>query len=129
MRYTHVYLVLTFVGWLSSGGISAMAQDPSLSLVKPLSEDTAIVMPSGEPQTPQFLRVTIGLGAGGGSIQLHYDPAWVNLHRPQVHVEEVPPKQVPADDVAPSPEDGADELRQTLERALARAQPSAESSP
>ena len=129
MRYTHVRLVLTFIGWLSSGGISALAQDTTLSLLNPPSEDTANATHPGEAPTPQFLRVKIGLEAGGPTIQMRYDPTWVDLNRLQVRVGQTPTKQTPAVDVAPPPEGGVNELQQALEQALARAQPSAVPSP
>src|SRR5215831_1308333 len=79
MRYTHVCLVLTLIGCLSSGGIRALAQDTTLALLHPLSEDTATTTPPSEAPTPRFLRVTIGLAAGGPTIQMRSDPVWVAL--------------------------------------------------
>ena len=129
MRYIHVCLVLTLIGWLSSGASSALAQDTTLSLLHTLSEDTATTTPPGEAPTPRFLRVTIGLEAGGPTIRMRSDPAWVALHRPQVRVEQAPTQRAPADDVAPPLRGGVDELRRTLEQALVRAQPSGVPSP
>ena len=125
MRYRSVRLVLAFIGWMSSGGISALAQDTPRSLFHPPSENTAPATHPGEAPTPQFLRVKISLEAGGRTIQLHYDPTWVALHRPQVRVGQAPTRRAPADDIAPPLQGGVDELYQVLEQALARAQPSA----
>jgi len=74
MRSMHVCLVLTFIGWLSSGGRSALAQDTPLALLHPPSEATATATYSGAAPTPQFLRVTIGLEAGGPTICMPPDP-------------------------------------------------------
>jgi hypothetical protein len=93
MRYTHVPLVLTLIGWLSSGGMSALAQDTPLALRPPLSADAATVTPPGEAPTPQFLRLQIGLEAGGRTFRMHYDPAWVSVHRPRVRVGQAPTKR------------------------------------
>src|SRR5215510_4131297 len=101
MRYRHVRLVLTFLGWLSSGGLSALAQDTPLALRTPLSAETATTTHLGAAPTPQFLRVTIGLEVGGRTIQMRADPTWVALHSPHVRVGEAPTKRAPADDVAP----------------------------
>jgi hypothetical protein len=129
MRYTHVRLVLTFIGWLSSGGISALAQDTPLSLLNPPSEHTATATHPGAAPTPQFLRVTIGLEAGGPTLRMPSDPAWVALHRLHVRVGQAPTQRAPAGDVAPPLPGGGNDLYQALEQALARAQPSAGPSP
>jgi hypothetical protein len=129
MRYTHVRLMLTVMGWLSSGGLSALAQDTPLALRTPPSAETATATHPGAVPTPQFLRVTIGLEAGGRTIRMPPDPAWVALHSPHVRVGEGPPKRAPADEVAPPLPGGVDELRQALAQALARAQPAAVPSP
>jgi hypothetical protein len=130
MRSTHVCLVLTFIGWLSSGGSSALAQDTPLALFHPPSAETATATHPGAAPTPQFLRVTIGLEAGGRTMRMPADPTWVALHRPYVRVGQAPPKRAPADDVASPPEGGVNELHQALEQALAaRAQPAAVPSP
>jgi hypothetical protein len=129
MRYTQVRLVLTFLGWLSSGGLSALAQDPTLSLRNPPFADTVTATHPGAAPTPQLLGVKIGLEAGGRTIQMRYDPAWVALHSPQVRVGQAPTKRAPAVDVAPPLQGGVEELHQVLEQALARAQPSAVPSP
>jgi hypothetical protein len=129
MRSTHVGLVLIFIGWLSSGGRSALAQDTPLSLLNPPSEHTATATHPGAAPTPQFLRVTIGLEAGGPTLRMPSDPAWVALHRPQVRVGQAPTKRAPAVDVAPPLPGGGDDLYQALAQALARAQPSAGPSP
>jgi hypothetical protein len=130
MRYTHVGLVFTFMGWLSSGGISALAQDTAPVLLGPLSEDSATATDPGEPPTPQFLGVQVGFEAGGLTIRMRYDPAWAASHRLQVHVGQAPTQRTPAVDVAPSLQGGVDELQQVLKQALSRrAQPSAVQSP
>jgi hypothetical protein len=129
MRYMHVRLVLTFIGWLSSGGISALAQDTTRVLLPPPFEDTAIATRPGEAPTPQFLRVMIGLEAGSRTLRLSYDPAWVAVHSPHVRVRLAPIQRAPAADGALSPRGGGDALRQTLEQALAGAQPAAALSP
>jgi hypothetical protein len=130
MRYTHVGLVLTVVGWLSSGGMSALAQDTTPALLDPPSGATATATNPGEPPTPQFLRVTIGLEAGGLTLRMRYDPAWVASDRLHVHVGQAPTQRAPAVDVAPSPQGGADALQQVLKQTLERrAQPSAVLSP
>ena len=130
MRYTHVGLVLTFMGWLSSGGISALAQDMTPALFAPPSEDSATATDPGEPPTPQFLGMQIGLEAGGLTIRMRYDPAWVTSNRLQVHVGQASTQRAPAVDVAPSLQGGVDELQRVLKQALARrAQPSAVPSP
>jgi hypothetical protein len=125
MRYTHVGVVLTFIGWLSSGGRSALAQDTPLALLNPPSEPTATATHPGAAPTPQFLRVTIGLEAGGPTLQMPSDPAWVALHRPHVRVGQAPTQHTPAVDVTPPLPGGGNDLYQ----ALARAQPSAGASP
>src|SRR5262245_3133949 len=129
MRYRHVRLALTFLGWLNSGGLSALAQDTPLALRNPLSAETATTMHLGAAPTPQFLRGTIGLEAGGRPIQMLSDPARVALHSPHLPVGEAPTKRAPADDVAPPLQSGGNELYQALEQALARAQPSAVPAP
>jgi hypothetical protein len=129
MRYTHVCLVLTCIGWLSSGGRSALAQDTPRALLYPPSAETATATHPGAAPTPQFLRVTIGLEAGGRTIRMPSDPAWVALHSPHVRVGEAPRKRAPADDVAPPLQDRGDTLYQALEQALARPQPTAVPSP
>jgi hypothetical protein len=129
MRYTHVRLMLTFLGWLRSGGISALAQDPTLSPLTPPSADPATATPPGEAPTLQFLRVQIGLEAGGRTLRMRYDPAWVAVHSPHVRVEQAPTKRAPAADVAPPPQGGGDAFCPALEQALARVQPSAVPSP
>jgi hypothetical protein len=129
MRYTHVCLVLTCIGWLSNGGLSALAQDTPLALRNPLSAETATTTHPGAAPTPQFLRVTIGLEAGGRTIRMPPDPVWVAVHSPRVHVGQAPPKPAPAEDVAPPRQDGGETLYQALEQALARPQPTAVPSP
>ena len=129
MRYMHVGLVLTFIGWLSSGGISALAQDTTRVLLPPPFEDTAIATRPGATPTPQLLRVTFGLEAGGRTIRLHYDPAWVAVHRPQVRIGQIATKRAPAKDVDPPPQGDSDAVHPTLEQALARVQPAAVPSP
>ena len=129
MRCTHGRLVLTFLGWLSSGGLSALAQDTILPLFNAPSEMTATATHPSEAPTPQLLRVKIGLEAGGPTIRMHYNPTWVDLHRVQVRVGQAPTKRTPAVDVAPLPEGGENDLYQTLEQALARPQPSATPTP
>src|SRR5262245_46945315 len=122
MQYTHALLLLALMGWLTSGGTSILAQDmapPSRTLA---SEETTLN--PGVPPTPRFLQVEVDIGAGGlGPIRLHYDPAWVALHRPQVRVGEVRTAPSPAADTVPPLEGGADKLHQALEQALDRAQP------
>jgi hypothetical protein len=99
-------------------------------LLDPPFEDSATAADPGEPPTPQFLRVTVGLEAGGVTIRMRYDPAWVSSNRLQVHVGQAPTQRAPAVDVAPSLRGGVDELQQVLKQALARrAQPSAVLSP
>jgi hypothetical protein len=130
LRYTHVGLVFTFMGWLNSGGISALAQDMTPALFDPPFEDSATATDPGEPPTPQFLGVQVGLEAGGLTIRMRYDPTWAASHRLQVHVGQAPTQRAPAVDVAPSLQGGADELQQVLKQALMRrAQPSAVPSP
>jgi hypothetical protein len=129
MRSTHVCLVLTCIGWLSSGGSSALAQDTPLALLHPPSAETATATHPGAAPTPQFLRVTIGLEAGGRTIRMPPDPVWVAVHSPHVRVGAAPPKRAPADNVDSPPEGGVNELHQALEQALARAQPAAVPSP
>jgi hypothetical protein len=130
MRYTHVCLVLTVIGWLGSGGVNALAQDMTPTLLDPPSEDSATATNPGEPPTPQFLRVQVGLEAGGLTIRMRYDPAWVASHRLQVHVGQAPTQRAPEVDVAPSLQGGVDELQQVLKQALRhRAQPSTVQSP
>jgi hypothetical protein len=129
MRSTHVGVVLTFLGWLSSGGRSALAQDTPLALLHPPSEPTATATHPGAAPTPQFLRVTIGLEAGGPTLQMPADPAWVALHRPHVRVRQAPTQRAPAVDVAPPLPGGGDDVYQALAQALACAQPSAGPSP
>lgn len=129
MRCTHGRLVLAFLGWLSSGGLSVLAQDTIPPLFNAPSEQTATATHPSEAPTPQLLRVQIGLEAGGPTIRMHYDPTWVDLHRVQVRVRQAPTKRTPAVDVAPLPEGGVNELQQALEQALSRAQPSAVPSP
>ena len=129
MRYTHVRLILTVMGWLGSGGLSALAQDTPLALRNPLSAETATTTHLGAAPTPQFLRVTIGLEAGGRTIRMPPDPVWVALHSPHVRVGQAPPKPAPAEDVAPPRQEGGETLYQALAQALARGQPSALPSP
>jgi hypothetical protein len=129
MRYTHMCLVLTCIGWLSSGGSSALAQNTPLALLHPPSAETATATHPGAAPTPQFLRVTIGLEAGGRTIRMPADPVWVAVHSPHVRVRLAPIQRAPAADGAPSPRGGGDALRQTLEQALAGAQPAAALSP
>jgi hypothetical protein len=118
-------VVLTFIGWLSSGGLSALAQDTTLALRTPLSAETATATHPGAVPTPQFLRVQIGLEAGGPTLRMHADPAWVALHRPHVRVGQALTQRAPAVDVAPPLHGGGDDLYQALSQALSRAQPSA----
>ena len=129
MRYTHIRVVLTFLGWLSSGGLSALAQDTTLALRNPPSEATATATSPGATPTPQLLRVQIGLEAGRPTIRMRADPTWVDVHRLQVRVGQAPTPRPPAADVAPSPEGGGNALYQALEQALAHAQPAAGRSP
>ena len=129
MRYTHVRLILTVMGWLGSGGLSALAQDTPLALLHPPSAETATATHPGAVPTPQFLRVTIGLEAGGRTLRMPPDPVWVALHSPRVRVGQAPPKPAPAEDVAPPRQGGGDELYQALAQALARAQPTAVPAP
>ena len=82
--------VLTFIGWLSSGGSSALAQDTPLALLHPPSAETVTATHPGAAPTPQFLRVTIGLEAGGRTIRMPADPVWVAVHSPHVRVGEAP---------------------------------------
>src|SRR5689334_5811643 len=127
MRSTHIGVVLTFLGWLSSGGRSAPAQDTPLALLHPPSEHTATATPPGVAPTPQFLRVTIGLEVGGPTLRIPADPAWLALHRPHVRARQAPTQRAPAVDVAPPLPGGGDALYQA--QALARAQPSTGASP
>jgi hypothetical protein len=129
MRYMHVGLVLTFIGWLSSGGISALAQDTTRVLLPPPFEDTAIATRPGAAPTPQLLRVTFGLEAGGRTLRLHYDPAWVAVHSPHVRIGQIATKPAPAEDVDPPPQGDSDAVHPTLEQALARVQPAAVPAP
>jgi len=129
MRSTHVCMVLTFIGWLSSGGLSALAQDTTLSLRSAPSEAPATATPPGAAPTPQLLRVQIGLEAGRPTLRMRADPTWVDVHRLQVRVGQAPTPRPPAADVAPPPEDGGNALYQALEQALAPAQPAAGRSP
>ena len=129
MRSTHVRVALTFIGWLSSGGLSALAQDTPLALRTPLSAETATATHPGAAPTPQWLRVTIGLEAGGPTLRMPADPAWVAVHPPHVRVGPAPSKPAPADDVAPPLQGGGNALYQALEQALAHAQPAAVPSP
>jgi hypothetical protein len=128
MRYAHMRVVLTFLGWLSSGGLSALAQDTTLALRNPPSEATATATPPGAAPTPQWLRVQIGLAAGRPTIRMRADPTWVEVHRLQVRVGPAPTPRPPAADVAPPPESGGN-VDQALEQALAHAQPAAGRSP
>ena len=124
MKYTYTLLLLALVGWLTSGGTSILAQETPLPLRTPLSEDTTLN--PGVPPTPRFLQVEVDTGAGGlGPIRLHYDPAWVALHRPQLRVGQARTEPPPEVDTAPFMEGGADQLHQALGQALDRAQPPA----
>lgn len=123
MQYTHTLLLLALTGWLS-GGTSILAQETPLPLRTPWSEATAL-NPS-VPPTPRFLQVEVDIGAGGlGPIRLHYDPAWVALHRPQVRVGQARTEQATEVDSTPRLEGRADQLQHALGQALDRAQPPA----
>lgn len=132
MRYPYVLVVLTLIGWLRSGGLSALAQDTTLARLTPPAAATAAVTHPSEAPTPQFLRVTIDLEAGGLTLRLHYDPAWVALHQPHVRVGPAPTPRAPAEDVTPPLEGRGDAFHQAieaLEQALTRSQPAVVPSP
>lgn len=122
MQYPHALLLLALMGWLVSGGSRVVAQDTALSTRTAVSEATALN--PGEPPTPQFVRVEVGIGADGlGPIRLHYYPPWVA--RPQVRVSQVRTEPLPEVETVPLLEGGADQLQHALEQALNRAQSTA----
>jgi hypothetical protein len=132
MRYPYVLVVLTLLGGLWRGGLSALAQAPTLARLTPPAAAPAAVTPPGEAPTPQFLRVTIDLEAGGLTLRLHYDPAWVALHQPHVRVGPAPTPRAPAEDVPPPLQGRGDAFQQALEaleQASPRAQPTVVPSP
>src|SRR5262249_58194884 len=94
MQYTHALLLLALMGWLTSGGTSILAQEMAPPSRTPASEETTL--DPGVPPTPRFLQVEVDIGAGGlGPLPLHYDPARVGLHRPQMPVAVLPPPPSP----------------------------------
>jgi hypothetical protein len=122
MRFLHVLLLLTLMGGLGSDRRSLLAQETTRSPLIPPAEETR--NPS-EPPTPKFVQVEVNIGAGGLGFRVRSDPAWEALHRPHVRVgpgRTEPPSEV---ETAPLVEGGADQLHQTLEQALNRAQPPA----
>jgi len=123
MRSLHVLLLLTLVGGLGSDRLSLLAQEtPRSPLIPPTEETTR--NPS-EPPTPQFMQAEVNIGAGGLGFRVRSYPAWEALYRPHVRVgpgRTEPPSEA---ETAPLLEGGADQLHQTLEQALNRAQPPA----
>lgn len=123
MQYTHTLLLLALIGWLS-GGSGILAQEAPLARRTPWFEDTTL-NPS-VPPTPRFLQVEVDIGAGGlGPLRLHYDPAWLALHRPQLRVGQARTEPPPEVDTTPVLEGRAEQLHHALEQALDRAQPPA----
>ena len=128
MQYTHILLLLALVGWLASGGSSIMAQEKTSPPYVPSSEDTTLN--PGIPPTPQFLQVEVGIGTDGlGPVRLHYYSPWVDLYRPQIRVGQGRPQPPPEAETAPPLEGKADQLHDTLGKALDRAQPPGAPSP
>jgi hypothetical protein len=121
MKYTYALLLLVLMGWLASGGSNILAQDTTLPR-RTLPAEEPPLNP-GEPPTPRFLEVEVGIGADGlGPIRLHYYPPWVAMRRPQLRVGQARTEQPPETETAPRLEGGADQLQQALEQALNRAQ-------
>jgi hypothetical protein len=125
----HLYLLLLFAAltWLGDGRPGLLAQEPPRSPLTPPSEETTAN--PGQPPTPQLMEVAVDLGAGGPNIHVRIHPAWQAQYRPYVRVGQARTTTEPAEETAPPPQGGADELHQALGQALDRAKPSTPPSP